>query len=336
MLEKIVTAVGEAYRNNQDHGTNRGISVIRIRSGMNNALYRVGTDDGVFACKLCVADERRRAQREFATLQLLDDLNVDVGPRPLGLDESETLAPYPAVVYVWLDGVALDHSLSADQLEALRDALQQLHAIEPASNSTLPEAWFHWFDRELYLAELFGFLENYRGWLQTKVPNGAAMARRLSRLVEACSGSVRSRNVNISRAAVHMRLCHVDPNPANLIWSADKRLRWVDWEYSGWGDPALDLAEYRWHERWDSLSASQHAWLREQYNPPPGDDNFWDRVALWDCLLSCRWPFLTLRWLWSIYNGPERLRLTMQDVRAGELRLRLERLIQRAEQMNGC
>jgi thiamine kinase-like enzyme len=39
----------------------------------------------------------------------------------------------------------------------------------------------------------------------------------------------------------------------------------VDWEYAGWGDPALDLADLRWHVVLDAVSEEQHAWLRAQY-----------------------------------------------------------------------
>jgi Ser/Thr protein kinase RdoA (MazF antagonist) len=303
---------------------------------MNNALYRVETEDGAFACKLCVDDERRRAQREVFALQLLERLGKDLAPRPVGLDESRRLAPYPAVVYTWLDGNPLGRSANARQLEALCDALKTLHSIRPDGDPGWPEAWFHWFDRKQYLDELYRFLESYREWLVTRVTGGVELYRRLARLVEASVRSVTQRSVDISRDAVPLRLCHVDPNPANLIWGTDERLRWVDWEYSGWGDPALDLAEYRWHERWMGLREVDHAWLRNHYSPPEGDVEFWERVALWDCLLSCRWPFLILRWLWSVYNGPERLRLTMHEIRVSELRGKLERLLRRGERINHC
>jgi hypothetical protein len=50
--------------------TERGITIQRIRGGNNNALYRVEADGQVFACKLCVADERHRAAREYAALRV--------------------------------------------------------------------------------------------------------------------------------------------------------------------------------------------------------------------------------------------------------------------------
>jgi thiamine kinase-like enzyme len=142
---------------------------------------------------------------------------------------------------------------------------------------------------------------------------------------------VRERRVDLSRSAVPLRLCHVDPNPGNMIWGPDGQMRWVDWEYSGWGDPALDLAEYRWHAGWLAAPEDQHDWLRDNYEPPAGDETFWERLAVWDRLLAARWPFLMLRWLYSARNGSERMRLTVQDVHVSGLQERLERLMERAE-----
>lgn len=333
MFTAALKAVGEAYRQDKDTGSLDGWFVRRIRSGMNNALYRVDGKGQSFACKLCVADERRRAYREYEALSLLARAGVDVAPKPLGLDESETLAPYPAVIYDWLPGAPPGPRVTMAQLQSLVDALHELHALAPAADEALSDAWFHWFDRELYLQELDGFLQQYGGWLRDKMYRGDHLYARLERIVHTCAETVRLMPVAISREAVPLRFCHVDPNPANMICGPDGRLRFVDWEYSGWGDPALDLAEYRWHSGWAAMPRERHTWMRTNYQPPAGDTVFWERVALWDYLLAARWPFLVLRWLYSVHNGSERVRLTLQSVRAGELRDRLVRLIVRAEEL---
>jgi len=51
--------------------TEGGVMVCRVDGGFNNALYRVETGGSCYACKLCVADERRRAAREYGALRLL-------------------------------------------------------------------------------------------------------------------------------------------------------------------------------------------------------------------------------------------------------------------------
>jgi Ser/Thr protein kinase RdoA (MazF antagonist) len=203
--------------------------------------------------------------------------------------------------------------------------------------SDLPDAWFHWFDLTRYLVELNGLQAECGPWLAATVPDGRDLRDRLARLVDGCVEALTIAAVDPGRGWFPLRLCHVDPNLANVVWSEDGRLRWVDWEYSGWGDPALDVAEMRWHAALAGLSEAQHAWLRDNYRRPDDDEGFGERIALWDRLLATRWPFLVLRWLWSEHNGLDRVRLTRPAVDPAELHARLVGFIERAEHMaNGA
>ena len=71
-------------------------------------------------------------------------------------------------------------------------------------------------------------------------------------------------------------------NPVNIIVGPDSYLRWVDWEYSVWGDPALELADLRWHIAFLDMPLAWHERLRAAYQPPEGDQAFYERLALWD------------------------------------------------------
>jgi hypothetical protein len=204
--------------------------------------------------------------------------------------------------------------------------------IGPRAEAGLAEAWFHWFDRQPYLQELRGFLAQYRDWLCVTIAGGQAICARLERIVRACERALDESPARIERESVPLRLCHVDPNPANAIAAADGRVRWVDWESSGWGDPALDLAEFRWHEALAFLSPQQVAWLRAHYRPPAGDAGFGERLRQWDALLATRWPFLLLRRLWSLANGPDRERLSALPAQPVAVQTRLLELIERAEE----
>ena len=66
---------------------------------------------------------------------------------------------------------------------------------------------------------------------------GQAYACKLCR-VSRCARFVAATPVKPYREAVARRICRADTNLANAIWNDDGRVRWVDWEYSGWGDPA--------------------------------------------------------------------------------------------------
>ena len=330
-------AVAVAHAAGADAWTERGVAVRRITGGANNALYRVEVGGRSYACKLCVADERRRAAREYGALRLLQVAGLDIAPEPLWLDESYTVLPFPTVVYRWLPGESLGSSPSEPQLAAMLQSYQRIHALRRRDYGGFGvfDAWFHWFDFAPYLAELHEFLAEYGPWLATTAPDGGTLRDRLARLVDGCTEALTLAPVDPGRDRFPLRLCRVDPNLANSVWCEDGRLRWVDWEYSGWGDPALDLADLRWHAACEGLSAAQHTWLRENYRRPVDDASFEDRIVLWDRLLATRWPFLTLRWLWSEHNGLDRVRLTRPVADPAELRARLVRFIERAERQVG-
>lgn len=310
-----------------------GVTVRRIRGGANNALYRVDLDGQSFVCKLCVDDERRRAAREYGALDLLRHAGLDIAPQPLWLDESRRLFPYPAVAYVWLRGEPIYPPLTAGQLAALLATVQSSHSLRVREfpDHRLRAAWFHWFEFGVYLAEMTDFIDDYGPWLVTSDPDGPALLDRLTQAVFACGRIVVKTDVSLRHDRVSLRLCRVDPNLANAIWCDDGRLRWVDWEYSGWGDPALDLADLRWHAALEDLTDEQHAWLRENYRRPDDDPAFDARLRVWDCILAARWPLLILRLLWSQHNGPDRVRLTQPVTDRRDVRARMVRFIERAE-----
>ena len=327
--------VAAAHAAGADTRTEDSVTVHRVTGGFNNALYRVETAGQYYACKLCVADECRRAAREYAALRLLQAAGLDIAPRPLWLDDSCAIVPFPVVVYYWLPGESLSPSPTAWQLASLLDSFQCLHALQPDDfeDNDVRDAWAHWFDFDLYLADLRDFLTKYGSWLATTDPDGRDLRDRLARLVDGCAEVVLTAAVSPGRDSVPLRLCRVDPNLKNTVWSGDGRLRWVDWEFSGWGDPAIDIAELRWHAASVEMSEAQHAWLRDNYRRPAGDHGFEERLAVWDRLRATRWPFLILRWLWSEHHGPDRVRLTRPVADLAELRARLVRFIERAERL---
>lgn len=332
-------AVAAAHAEQAHTWTGHGVTVHRVPGGANNALYRVEAGGRRFACKLCVDDGRQRARREYGALRMLEATGLDLAPSPLWLDESRAVVPYPAVAYRWLPGAPMGAELTGAELtsaqaDALIESIQRVHSVRPghAAGIALPDAWFHWFDLGRYLDELRGFLAEYGPWLINADRQGREMRERLNRLVENCVDVIADSSPNVRRECVPLRLCRVDPNLANAVWCDDARLRWVDWEYSGWGDPALDLADMRWHAALDRLSSAEHDRLRDRYRRPTGDDGFDDRLAVWDRLLSTRWAFLILRMLWSASEGPDRERLTQPTHDVGALRTRLLRFIERAEQ----
>ncbi len=218
-------------------------------------------------------------------------------------------------------------------MSAILASIQSFHALAPENSDTVNvrDAWFHWFSFDPYLSELNEFLHEYGEWLVLNDVDGKSLFARLERLVESCIATVSRARVNPSREKIALRLAHVDPNLANAIWTGRERLRWVDWEYSGWGDPALELADLRWHIALEDVTEEQHVWFRKHYQRPRGDDEFEERLSIWDRILVTLWALLIARLLWSTHNGPDRVRLTMPKENSADICARLIRTIKRAE-----
>jgi thiamine kinase-like enzyme len=277
-----------------------------------------------------------RAYREYHGLSLLHALGEDLAARPVGLDESCSKLTYPTVIYEWISGENLGDSPRQDHWRALISNYRQLHHLRKPEfpDAGLPNAFFHWMDRTPYLAELDDFLRRYGVWLRRSV-HGAELLERLEHLVRWCKQIFSETDLDLSEGAFPLCFCRVDPSNGNVIVGEDGRLRWVDWEYCGWGDPALDLADLRWHVNFMDVNQDVHDRLRADYGNPEDDPTFRERLFLWDTLSSVRWPLLVLRLLWSQENGPDRQRLTQPVVAPPVLWGRLDSLVERAETWNG-
>ena len=329
----LIKKVASVHDSGQDVWQDDSTLVRRVRGGMNNALYYLHSDDLEVACKLCVPDDRQRAHREYHALSLMHNSGVNLAPVPLAYDDNLRWLPYPVVIYKWLPGKPLGGSLSPGQWDQLIVNYQRLHSLrsDEVLDQEMPTAFFHWLDREPYLDELHVFLSRFGPWLRQFQKGGAELLARLRDLVQRCGNSLYGNDVDISLSGLALCLCRVDPNPANIILGPDKRMRWVDWEFSGWGDAALEISDLGWHAAIENVHSAEQIKLRSRYLPPEGDHTFYDRMALWDSLLSVRWPFLVLRLLWSTENGPDRLRLTRPIDDQATLWARLIRLVERAE-----
>lgn len=332
MILSWLSIVASVYRAGLDSFSQGGVELTRVRGGGNNALFRVSADGENFAVKLCVQDARHRAEREYGALALFARLGFNLAPKPVLIDTNCALLPHPIVIYHWLDGEPLFGSVNEAQLTALLALVRQTHSIHQAD---IPEIYFrdaeyHHFDFAWYLDELQGLFSKYGEWLAER-PEDAESYDRIRRLTKRCIQYVSNVNVNPERPKITLCFCHVDSNLANFIWNERGELHWIDWEYSGWGDPALELAEFESHLGADALTPTQRGWLRQKYCLPEGDHSFDERITVWDHILFTRWALLVARALWSAYHGSDRVRLTTSNDGPDIIRERLVKTIERAE-----
>jgi hypothetical protein len=273
------------------------VRIERGSQGLNNALFRVRIALDVYACKLFVLDERQRAQREWAALCALQAAGLPLAPEPLCFAPDGPL-PQPIIVYRWVGGEPLgSEPISDEQLIQLTAAVRRIHYTPPVAPGEALVAWHQPSGYAGYLVEIETALARIQAWAaglgdpRQNLPGWAADLPALLPLMETA--------VNSARGAVEQAepyggypvaaLVRVDGNLDNILRCPDGSLVFIDWEFSGWGDPAYDLAELRWHPR--ALRVNQARWdaAFATYAPHPDDAGFCQRLATYSRLLPAWW-----------------------------------------------
>ena len=228
----------------------------KIGAGGNSRVYRVDTASGSVAAKCYfqrTADGRDRLDAEFGGLRFLWDNGVRCIPQPLVADRESQIA-----VYQFLPGRELAADRVADpHLDQVTDFLARLKAL-----ATVPDAAALPLAAEASLAAA-GIAQNIRARLALlqgadgTEPAYAELARFLGdRFVPALERWEAAARSALGDAAyanpiplAARTLCPSDYGFHNAFLGDDGALRFVDFEYFGWDDPAKMISDFLWHPR---------------------------------------------------------------------------------------
>jgi aminoglycoside phosphotransferase (APT) family kinase protein len=215
----------------------------RAASGFNGIIWRATRGDGVdVAVKLSVVDERRRGQREFGATSLVAKQGLDVAPVPFALVADENVS---ALVSTWCPG---------DPVQPLPDPASEFWPLLVATYATIHKVDPVGLDETVDGSTPQAYLRLARAY--------ATQAGRLGFLpvLDRLEAQVLSTPPDLG---VH-GLVHGDAGAANMILD-DGTLRFVDWEYSGAGDPCADIAGFCTHPSHVPLSRERVTWLIEAH-----------------------------------------------------------------------
>ncbi|MGN6696911.1 MAG: aminoglycoside phosphotransferase family protein, partial [Thermomicrobiales bacterium] len=203
-----------------------------IGGGANNRLYRASNRQADLAIKFTIRDARDRAGREYQALQALAASGLDIAPRAVLLDRDRY--DLPVVVQTWLAGESISSPPATDaDWQALLAHFAAAHTLTPACvTCALPAAVLT--------------MESAAAGRQRIAEQGARLP------LVAPPAALRDVLGRLERARFPdwptppMALTRCDANITNFVrrpggWAS------VDWEYSGWGDPALDITDLLTH-----------------------------------------------------------------------------------------
>ncbi len=259
-----------------------------IAGGQNNLLYRTAHPLGDLSIKFTVRDERDRAGREYGALLALQRASLSVAPRPVLLDR--THYPQPVVVQTWLEGhVSPAPPTTEAEWESLVRHMAAIHTITPDKTDVrLPDAVIN-----------ANSAEEGRQIVRQQVAYLPLPARpaSLCRLIERLEASQFP-----DWPDPPVALCRVDANILNFIrcpgyWAS------VDWENSGWGDPAFDIADLMTHAAYVEVPLSRWEWVASLYCSLVEDATASVRIRTYYKVLVAWWVARLARYLYEIPRG---------------------------------
>lgn len=194
----------------------RKASVEVLGGGITNHNFKVLLDDGVYVLRIAGRDtELLGIDRGVEHEASLAAAAVGVGPEVV-----EFVEPEGFLVTRFIEGtiVPVERMREPETIRRVARSLRAVHA-----GPSLPARF-----------SSFRVVEDYRTTAfahGTEVPAAYAWARQIARRIER------------ARGAFPERPCHNDLLNANFIDDGG-RIRIVDWEYAGMGDPFFDLANF--------------------------------------------------------------------------------------------
>lgn len=308
----------------------RCVRAAALKSSGNNRLFRVELQGGrrVLVKRYLVdkRDGRPRARTEFEGLALLWKAGLREIPEPLRLDPQGRFG-----VYSWLEGKPLKRAVPTDaHVRQAASFLRRLRAV-PARSWTAPAAdaraslsdYAAHIRRRLARvragAKALGDAEARRFVENEVTPAAEAVISRLKRDAGAAWLGKSERFLSPSDFGLH-----------NAILGSDGKIRFIDFEYFGWDDPAKLVADLFHHAGQKPLSSAQRElFLREFCRGWKGAPAFRRRLGLVLEPIAMEWILIILNVL-----SPETLerrrfadpsldpkRLVAQRLRAARLRL---------------
>jgi len=236
-MDVLMNIFEQAIHQEKDEIHENGWHLKRIYGGMNGIIYRAdnSTASSPIAIKMRKRGERYRALREFNALKLLDDLSIPIAPKPIALYPDRPLLEGDVVISNWVEGDVL-HNLSDAPFhlwENILTTFSKFHAIQHTNHHPILESVSQTRSTENVLIDIEA--------RYAQLPEGQWGQITKNDIRNIIDEYKKNRPPNLP-PATYISLITCDANPNNMIYHHGN-ITLIDWENSGWGDPASDIAD---------------------------------------------------------------------------------------------
>ena len=289
--------------------------ITRVVGAGNNLLFRTSSAAHDLAIKFTIRDERDRAGREYAALLALQQAGLAIAPKPLWLDRDRYTQP--VVVQSWLEGTKLAAPpADDDEWQCLLEHYLTVHTVIPATIGTsLQPAALNMHSA----ADGLGRIRQQLAYISA--PEQPPELREMIRQIE--------RTAFPQWPAPPLALCRVDPNTLNFVrrpnaWAS------VDWENSGWGDPAFEIVDLITHPAYAAVPAERCEWLVDAYCARCGDPGAAIRIRVYHRLMLVWWVARLARMIYEVPRGGDQRLVTRPAGWMADIREKYERYLKMA------
>jgi aminoglycoside phosphotransferase (APT) family kinase protein len=261
-----------------------GWQIVPITGGTNNLLYRATCADCDVVIKWCIRDYRRRAMREYAALTLLHHAAPRCAPVPVLVDE--THYHQPVVVQSYVEGAVLTvPPADDDEWHDLIACFVAIHRVSMRQDTQIQSAVIN-ADSVVAARQI----------IQTQLDaiSADAWPSTLRELVRALDATTIP-----ELPPMRLTLCHVDSNHRNFM-RTDSGMVAVDWENSGWGDPAFEIAEMIAHPAYLAVPQTRWEWVIDTYCRMVGYPDMRHRIETHLRIYRVWWVARFARYLYEV------------------------------------
>jgi hypothetical protein len=268
--------------------TGHGWQIELIGGGRNGRVFHVSKERADLAVKLTARDRFDRAGREYLALMALAEAGLEIAPKPVLLERDRH--PNPVVVMTWLEGsVADDPPTADDEWHRLVEHVAAIHQVTPQATAiSLPEAVLSMHDSDSGIARIHHEVDAI-----PRTDQSADLRALMDRFESHAFPTWPAPPVALRRG---------DPNIRNIVqrpgpWAS------VDWEYSGWSDPAMEVADLIAHAAYLDVPAERWEWVTRQYAERVTDPGVASRIAVYTALMYGFWVGRMGKMLYQVPRG---------------------------------